>query len=90
MLVSLETFHFWATLLLSPALSSTLLLSQILLMLLLSTNYIPVVVNHILMAFYTGKVPFNCKVIITWSIMWHRVLKMKYKLCLKMKHKPTN
>ena len=33
-------------------------------MLLLSTNYIPVVVNHILMAFYTGKVPFNCKVII--------------------------
>ena len=31
-------------------------------MILLATNYIPVVVNHLLMAFYTAKVPFHCKV----------------------------
>ena len=31
-------------------------------MMLLATNYIPVVVNHLLMAFYTAKVPFTCKV----------------------------
>ena len=31
-------------------------------MLLLATNYIPVVVNHLLMAFYSAKVPFHCKV----------------------------
>lgn len=35
---------------------------QVVLMLLLASNYIPVVVNHLLMAFYTGKVPFHCKV----------------------------
>lgn len=35
---------------------------QVVLMLLLATNYIPVVVNHLLMAFYTGKVQFNCRV----------------------------
>ena len=35
---------------------------QVVLMLLLATNYIPVVVNHLLMAFYSAKVPFHCKV----------------------------
>ena len=35
---------------------------QVVLMLLLATNYIPVVVNHLLMAFYTSKVSFNCRV----------------------------
>ena len=38
------------------------LLLQVVLMLLLATNYIPVVVNHLLMAFYSAKVPFHCKV----------------------------
>jgi hypothetical protein len=32
-------------------------------MLLLATNYIPVVINHILMAFYTSAAPSHCKVI---------------------------
>jgi len=35
---------------------------QVVLTLLLATNFIPVVINHILMAFYTGKVEFNCRV----------------------------
>lgn len=39
---------------------------QIVLMLLLATNYIPVVVNHLLMAFYSAKVPFHCKVAIIY------------------------
>ena len=39
---------------------------QVVLMLLLATNYIPVVVNHLLMAFYTSKVSFNCRVGDDW------------------------
>merc|ERR1719410_2465821 len=39
-----------------------MMLLQVVLMMLLATNYIPVVVNHLLMAFYTAKVPFTCKV----------------------------
>ena len=35
---------------------------QVVLMLLLATNYIPVVVNHLLMAFYSARVPFTCQV----------------------------
>lgn len=35
---------------------------QIVVMLLLSTNYIPVVINHILMAFYSASAPHTCKV----------------------------
>ena len=47
-------------------LSSTISTFQIVLMLLLATNYIPVVVNHLLMAFYSAKVPFHCKVAIIY------------------------
>jgi len=36
--------------------------SQMVLMVLLATNYIPVVTNHLLMALYTARVPFNCKI----------------------------
>ena len=35
---------------------------QIVVMLLLATNYIPVVVNHLLMAFYTSNTRHNCRV----------------------------
>jgi hypothetical protein len=35
---------------------------KVVVMLLLATNYIPVVINHILMAFYTSTVPSHCKV----------------------------
>ena len=35
-------------------------------MLLLATNYIPVVVNHLLMAFYSARVPFTCQV--SWRL----------------------
>ena len=35
---------------------------QIIIMVLLAANCIPVVVNHLLMAFYAVKTPFNCKV----------------------------
>ena len=35
---------------------------QIVIMLLLSTNYIPVVINHLLMAFYTAPSQHYCKV----------------------------
>ena len=39
---------------------------QVVLMLLLATNYIPVVVNHLLMAFYSARVPFTCQVRLVW------------------------
>ena len=35
-------------------------------MVLLATNYIPVVVNHLLMAFYSARVPFTCQVSDNW------------------------
>lgn len=35
---------------------------QVVIMILLATNCIPVVVNHLLMAFYAVKTPHNCRV----------------------------
>lgn len=35
---------------------------QVIIMILLAANVIPVVVNHLLMAFYAVPAPFNCKV----------------------------
>ena len=37
-------------------------------MLLLATNYIPVVVNHLLMAFYSARVPFTCQVRVNYRV----------------------
>ena len=41
---------------------------QVVLMLLLATNYIPVVVNHLLMAFYSARVPFTCQVRVNYRV----------------------
>ena len=46
---------------------------QVVLMLLLATNYIPVVVNHLLMAFYSARVPFTCQVCLVLCVNY-RVL----------------
>ena len=39
---------------------------QIIIMFLLSANSIPIVVNHLLMAFYAVATPHNCRVIKIW------------------------
>ena len=47
---------------------------QVVLMLLLATNYIPVVVNHLLMAFYSARVPFTCQVCVNYRVSYKMVL----------------
>ena len=45
---------------------------QVVLMLLLATNYIPVVVNHLLMAFYSARVPFTCQVCVNYRVSYFK------------------
>ena len=50
---------------------------QIIIMFLLSANSIPIVVNHLLMAFYAVSTPHNCRVskIFSW---YHYIVLIKY------------